>query len=46
MKAGLYMDMDKPSTKSTGMTVTEAITAAVEQAGEINAKKDGRIARR
>ncbi len=46
MKAGLYMGMDKPSTRSTGMTVTEAITAAVKQAGAIDAKKDGRIARR
>lgn len=46
MKARLYMDMDKPVTRSAGVTVTDAIIAAVEASGPIAAATDGRIARR
>jgi len=45
MKADLYLDMDKPETHSTGVTITDAIIAAVESTGDIVAQKDGRIAR-
>lgn len=46
MKARLYMDMDVPTTRSAGVTITEALVAAVETAGDIDATIDGRIARR
>lgn len=45
MKARLYMDMDKPVTRSAGVTVTDAIIAAVEASGPIAAATDGRIRR-
>jgi 2',3'-cyclic-nucleotide 2'-phosphodiesterase (5'-nucleotidase family) len=47
MKAELYMDRPVPETRSTGVTITQALLAAVEAVGtEIEAKTDGRIARR
>ncbi len=46
MKARLYMDMDKPVTRSAGVTVTDAIIHAVEASGPIAATIDGRIAQR
>ena len=50
MKAELYMDMPVPPTRSTGVTITQALVEAVEAVGTANmtidATTDGRIARR
>lgn len=46
MKARLYLGMEKPVTRSAGVTVTDAIIRAVEASGPIAATTDGRIARR
>ena len=46
MQAAVYLDLPAPETRPAGGTITDAVVAAIEAAGTIEAAEGGRIIRR